>query len=396
MWTTAMRGFCNIIGGLLIVLGPFAAIGAAQAGHEKVLYGFSGGADGNDPDSRLVMDSEGNLYGTTFDGGASNAGTVFKVRPNGVQSVLYSFTGGKDGGFPTGDLILETDNGGLVGTTQAGGDHNVGTIFTVDPQGGGETVDYSFTGGSDGANPVGGLFEDGSFNLYGTTKNGGDSGFGTVFELVPFGGGFKVLHTFTAGSDGANPEGSLVMDADGNLYGTTLGGGALNQGTVFRIKPDGKEKVLHSFDGANDGRFPTSGLAIDSSGNLYGTLPGGGQNIAGTLYRMSPSGRIKVLHAFSGGVDGSNPVGTPLLDGAGDIYGVTFMGGAGDASVGTVFRLSPSGKEKVLHSFDADVDIDDGFKPSGGLIMDAGGTLYGVTAEGGGNGGGGTVFRVNN
>ncbi len=390
-----MRGFCNIAGGLLLIgLGPFVPLDTAEAGHEKVLYNFTGGGDGNDPDSRLVMDADGNLYGTTFDGGDFNAGTVFKLRPNGVQSVLYSFTGGKDGGFPTGDLILETDNGGLVGTTQAGGDHGVGTIFTVDRNGGGEEVDYSFTGGSDGANPVGGLMED-SFNLYGTTKNGGDSGFGTVFELIPLGGGFKLLHTFTAGADGANPEGSLVMDADGNLYGTTLGGGALNQGTVFRIKPNGKEKVLHSFDGSNDGRFPTSGPAIDSDGNLYGTTPGGGQNIAGTLYRVNTKGKLKVLHAFSGGDDGGNPVGVPLLGSSGEIYGVTFMGGAGNASVGTVYKLSPGGKEKVLHSFDTDVDVTDGLKPSGGLIMDGVGTLYGVTSEGG-TSNAGTVFRVNN
>ncbi len=391
-----MRGFSHIAGAFLIsALGFLVPFDAAEAGHEKVLYNFTGALDGNDPDSRLVMDAEGNLYGTTFDGGAFNAGTVFKLRPNGVQSVLYSFTGGKDGGFPTGDLILESDNGGLVGTTEGGGDNNVGTIFTIDRNGGGETVDYSFTGGSDGANPVGGLVEDGSFNLYGTTKNGGDSSFGTVFELVPFGGGFKLLHTFTAGSDGANPEGTLVMDTDGNLYGTTLEGGALNQGTVFRITPRGKEKVLHAFDGTNDGRYPTSGVAIDFDGNLYGTTPGGGQNIAGTLYRVSKSGKIKVLHAFSGGEDGGNPVGTPLLGGDGDIYGVTFMGGAGDASVGTVFKTSPSGKEKVLHSFDADVDVNDGFKPSGGLVMDDLGTLYGVTSIGG-NSGAGTVFRVNN
>jgi uncharacterized repeat protein (TIGR03803 family) len=205
-----------------------------------------------------------------------------------------------------------------------------------------------------------------------------------------------VLHTFTAALvDGANPEGTLALDVDGNLYGTTLEGGTLNQGTVFKITPSGKEKVLHSFDGSNDGRFPTSGLAIDADGNLYGTTPGGGQNIAGTLYRMTKKGKIKVLHAFSGGDDGGNPVGTPLLGSAGDIYGVTFAGGACCASVGTVFKISPSGKEKVVHSFDTDADVTDGLKPSGGLIMDALGTLYGVTAEGGSSNAG-TVYRVNN
>jgi uncharacterized repeat protein (TIGR03803 family) len=389
-----MYRFCNFACvSFIAVLASVATFDSAEAGHEKVLYNFTGGPDGNDPDTRLVMNSDGNLYGTTFDGGDFGAGTVFKLRPNGVQSVLYSFTGGKDGGFPTGDLILESDNGGLVGTTEAGGDHNVGTIFTVDRNGGGETVDYSFTGGSDGANPVGGLIEDGSFNLYGTTKNGGDSSFGIVFELVPFGGGMKVLHTFTAGGDGANPEGTLTLDADGNLYGTTLEGGALNQGTVFKITPRGKEKVLHSFDGSNDGRFPTSGVAIDSDGNLYGTTPGGGQNIAGTLYRVNKKGKLKVLHAFTGGDDGGNPVGVPLLGASGEIYGVTFGGGACCASVGTVYKLSPGGKEKVLHSFDTDVDVTDGLKPSGGLVMDALGTLYGVTAEGGSSNAG-TVFRV--
>jgi len=338
-----MRSNCNFAcASFLAVLASVATFDSAQAGHEKVLYNFTGGGDGNDPDSRLVMDADGNLYGTTFDGGDFNAGTVFKLRPNGVQSVLYSFTGGKDGGFPTGDLILETDNGGLVGTTQAGGDHNVGTVFTVDPNGSGETVDYSFTGGSDGANPVGGLVEDGTFDLYGTTKNGGDSGFGTV----------------------------------------------------FKITSKGKEKVLHSFDGGNDGRFPTSGVAIAFDGTLYGTTPGGGQNIAGTLYSMNKKGKLKVLHAFTGGSDGGNPVGVPLPGGAGEVYGVTFMGGAGDASVGTVYKLSPGGKEKVLHSFDADVDITDGFHPSAGLIVDAGGTLYGVTATGG-TSNAGTVFRLN-
>jgi uncharacterized repeat protein (TIGR03803 family) len=306
--------------------------------------------------------------------------------------VLYSFTGGSDGGFPTGDLILSVDNA-LIGTTEAGGDHNVGTVFAVDREGG-ESVVYSFTGGSDGANPVGGVITDGAGNLYGTTKNGGDSSFGTVFELVAFGGGTKVLHTFTAGSDGANPEGSLVMDSDGNLYGTTLEGGALNQGTAFKLPPKGKLKVLHSFDGNNDGRYPSSGLVRDGDGNLYGTNVGGGVNIAGTAYRLKPNGTIKVLHAFSGGDDGANPVGGLTLGADGNLYGATSFGG-GDASVGTVFRLSPSGKEKVLHSFDADVDVNDGFRPSAGLVTDALGTLYGVTATGGASGAG-TAFRVTN
>jgi uncharacterized repeat protein (TIGR03803 family) len=203
-----------------------------------------------------------------------------------------------------------------------------------------------------------------------------------------------VLHSFIA-SEGADPHAGLILDGDGNLYGTATEGGALNQGTVFKLTPKGKLKVLHSFDGGNDGRFPTGGLIMDGDGNLYGTTPGGGVNIAGTAFKLTPKGKLKVLHAFSGS-DGANPVGSLVMDSAGDLYGATSAGGAGDASDGTVYRISAGGKEKVLHSFDADVDITDGFRPSSGLIIDAGGGLYGVTAEGGNNGGGGTVFRVNN
>ena len=389
-----MREFRNLANGILLAaLSAFVSLNAAEAGHEKVLYNFTGGGDGNDPDSRLVMDADGNLYGTTFDGGDFDAGTVFKVRPNGVQTVLYSFTGGKDGGFPTGDLILETDNGGLVGTTEAGGDHNVGTIFTVDRNGGGETVDYSFTGGSDGANPVGGLIEDGSFNLYGTTKNDGDAGFGTVFELVAFGGGMKLLHTFAAGGDGANPEGSLVLDADGNLYGTTLGGGALNQGTVFKFTPHGKLKVLHSFDGNNDGRFPSGGLVAIATAIFMARMWAEARILPArsTLNRRASSKCLMPSPAAA-------TAAIPLAAGSGWCWRYLWRDlrrRRRRRKRRYRLQLSAGGKEKVLHSFDADIDVTDGLKPSGGLTMDAGGTLYGVTAEGG-NSNAGTVFRVNN
>jgi uncharacterized repeat protein (TIGR03803 family) len=387
-----MRSHSNIAGwSFLTVLATLVPLDVA-AGNEKVIYSFTGGTtDGSVPNSRLAMDNDGNFYGTTFAGGDDDDGTVFRVTPHGRESILHSFTGGSDGGFPTGDLIVGFD-GNLYGTTEGGGDSGFGTVFQLTLTGE-ETVLYSFTGGSDGGNPLGGVIMDGDGNLYGTTKNGGAGLLGTVFKLTP--GKEKVLHSFTTGGDGANPHGGLIMDGDGNLYGTTTDGGALNQGTAFKLKPNGKETILHSFDGGNDGAFPISALVMDGDGNLYGTTPSGGVSLAGTAFKLKPNGKIKVLHSFTGGDDGSTPAGSLIMDVTGDLYGATAAGGAGGASVGTVFRLSPRGKETVLHSFDADIDINDGRAPASALTMDFAGDLYGVTSQGGSRNVG-TVFRVRN
>ncbi|MDA8115033.1 MAG: hypothetical protein M0Z43_09955 [Acidithiobacillus sp.] len=240
---------------------------------ESVRHAFAGTpSDGAAPYAGLVMDASGNFYGTTAHGGAHGQGTVFKITPAGVESVVYSFSGGTgDGASPYAGLALDA-SGNLYGTTIYGGTHDDGTVFKITPAGV-ESVVHTFVGGTgDGAYPYAGLLLDASGNLYGTTLSGGDgggaSGQGTVFKITPA-GVESVLYSFgTNGgdSDGVNPQTGLVRDASGNLYGTTNGGGASNKGTVFKITPAGRESIVHSFAAGTDGALPQVGLVLDVSG----------------------------------------------------------------------------------------------------------------------------------
>jgi len=238
-------------------------------GKEKVLYSFTGGADGADPQAGLVRDSSGNLYGTAFYGGAYGWGVVFKVDTTGAETVLYSFTGGSDGGEPLAGLLRDSA-GNLYGTTY-GGAYGWGVVFMLDPTGA-ETVLYSFTYG---ANPYAGLVRDSAGNLYGTTEAGGAYGLGAVFK-VKENSKEKILYSFTGGADGTDPRGGLVRDSASNLYGTTWQGGAYGWGVVFKVDSTGKETVLYTFTGGADGGNPAAGLLRDSAGNLYGTTYFGG------------------------------------------------------------------------------------------------------------------------
>jgi uncharacterized repeat protein (TIGR03803 family) len=259
---------------------------------EKVLHSFTGPpADGAFPYSGLTQDAAGNLYGTTSAGGASNSGTVFKIGPTGNATILYSFTGGADGGFPYGGLVRNSA-GNLYGTTSAGGvttgncfPYGCGVIFMVTPAGH-QTVLYRFTGNPDGAYPYAALIPDTAGNLYGTTYSGGTgactNGCGTVFELNKA-GAETVLYSFKGSpTDGAFPYAGVIRDSAGNLYGTTSYGGPFDSGivpengVVFELEAAGTEKVLYSFTGAMDGGVPRAGLVLDSSGNLYGTAYSGG------------------------------------------------------------------------------------------------------------------------
>jgi uncharacterized repeat protein (TIGR03803 family) len=259
-----------------IVLGGVAA----QAQTFTVLFSFNGG-DGASPQAGLIMDAQGNLYGTTWAGGVG-WGTVFKLDPSGKETVLHSFTDNfSDGASPFGSVIMDAA-GNLYGTTYVGGGHGYGTVFKLEPSGT-ETVLHSFTDGADGSLPSGNLIMDADGNLYGVADYGGNSscsnvghpsGCGTVFKLAPS-GTLTVLYSFTGGSDGADPSGGLIMDATGNLYGTTWGGGAYGYGTVFKLDSSGKETVLHSFTyGA--GGFSPFGVIQDAKGNLYGEAAAGG------------------------------------------------------------------------------------------------------------------------
>jgi len=257
------------------------------------------------------------------------------------------------------------------------------------------SVVHSFAGAADGANPLNGLTMDGSGNLYGTTNSGGASNNGVVFKIDTT-GVETVLHNFSGGTDGENPQGVLIIDRAGNLFGTTAWGGASGQGTVFRITAAGKEKVLYSFTGGTDGAEPEAGLVRDVAGNLYGTTTAGGANGNGTVFELSPPAKKggawaeKVLYSFGAGTDGAIPIGGVTFDAAGNLYGTTSAGGA--AGLGTIFQLTPSGSgwtETILHNFQ---DADDGAVPYASLIFNKG-NFYGAATEGG-TGGGGTIFEL--
>ena len=307
-----------------------------RSGKERVLYSFGGVpiGDGVLPRGGLVQDAAGNLYGTTFDGGLFT-GTVFKVSPTGVETVLYTFASGADGAGPKGSLLQDAA-GNLYGTTETGGTHNYGTVFEISPTGV-ETVLYNFTGGPDGGNPVAGLIQDAAGNFYGTTINGGTHGPGTVFQLTP-GGVETTLASFDGFGLGGNPACRLVRDAAGNLYGTTPSGGAHGDGEVFEVSATGTLSILYSFTGGTDGGNPVAGLIQDAAGNLYGTTTRS-SNGAGLVFELTPTGSLKVLYNFQGLPDGGSPVGSLVRDAVGNLYGTTAEGGA--YGRGTIFRISP-------------------------------------------------------
>jgi uncharacterized repeat protein (TIGR03803 family) len=366
----------------------------------------------------VIRDAQGNLYGTTSGGGASGAGTVYKLSTAGDETVLYSFKGGTDGVSPYAGVIPDAE-GNLYGTTFFGGEPNCpvpapfgtgcGTVFKLDKTGE-ETVLYRFRGGADGAGPVGGVILDAKGNLYGTTwntnPNSTSDGCGTVFKVSQT-GEKTLLYNFSCGADGAGPAAGVIRDAQGNLYGTTTGGGAYGAGTVYKLSAAGKETVLYSFAGRADGASPQSVLTRDAEGNFYGTAYGGGvidvytscESVGcGVVFKLDRTGNESVLYTFTGGADGSNPYAGVIRDAGGNFYGTTYYGGESPLS-GVVFKVDKTGKESVLHAFTGGAD---GSNPVAGVIQDAAGNLYGTTPYGGhyscgqdGEGGGcGVVFKL--
>ena len=374
----------------------------ATAQTETILYNFTGQADGKYPPSGLAIDSFGNLYGTAGGGQgctskASSCGIVFSLSPGGTLTVLHAFTSGrKDGNGPQAGLIRGA-KGILYGTTKAGGPSGLGTVYQVTPQGK-ETVLYFFTGLTDGGAPWAPVVRDASGNLYGTTSQGGDAtcglagtGCGTVYKVTTA-GVETTLYSFHDGADGKYPKGGLVFDKEGNLYGTTESGGindpncSLGCGTIFKLAPDGTKTTLHSFNGESEGGQPNSSLFIDSKGNLYGEASG--SNVTGSVVcQLAPNGTFRVLHRFQE-PDGQIPYGGLIRDRQGYLYGTTAVGGAN--SCGTVFKLGGT-VETLLHSFGCLTS--DGNEPMAGLVMDADGNLYGTTATGG-TSNFGTVFKI--
>jgi uncharacterized repeat protein (TIGR03803 family) len=329
---------------------------------EKTLHSFTG-TDGFFPEANLIVDTAGNLYGTISAGSARGGGTAFELTPKTgggwTEEILHNFGNGKDGSSPGAGLIMDT-SGNLYGTTRLGGGHSVGTVFELTPRVGGGWVEktlHSFNNnGTDGYTPLAGLIMDASGNLYGTTYLGGIYGSsnagGTVFELTPAAGGTwteTVLHSFNNGTDGAQPEAGLILDAAGDLYGTTLQGGVYGYGTVFELTPglsgSWSESVLHDFSNGSggDGAYPVAGLVFDTQGNLYGTTQQGGPFKWGVVFKLAPatggSWTETVLHAFGNGKDAQRPQGTLIFGASGNLYGATEEGGA--YGEGTVFEITP-------------------------------------------------------
>jgi|SRR5579871_99986 len=397
------------------VLAQIACTTCAVAQTENILYAFSGKMDGGGPSATLVADMAGNVYGTTTSGGEHRRGTVFEVSSSGTETVLYSFQGHKhkDGAYPWGPLTMDAA-GNLYGTTTGGGklctanNGGCGTVFKLSPTGT-ETVLHAFTGGTDGAVSFSGLAIDKAGNLYGTTYSGGGTGCGgdgcgTVFK-VRSDGKETVLHAFVGGSDGANPISEPFRDTSGDLYGVTSYGGENGEGcpddgcgTIFKVTSAGSETVLYAFAGESDGATPQVALIADKDGNLYGTTNGGGATDCGcgTVFKFGIDGAKTTLYSFGGGNDGDSPYGSLILDKNGNLYGTTY-GGAGTGcfgqGCGTVFQLAPDGTERLLHVF---AGGNDGSLPGAGLIR-IGTKFYGTTVYGGGRCveyGCGTVFTL--
>ena len=397
---------------LVIVLAAFIA--TAQAQSFNVLYNFTGGVDGSSPWGQLAMDPAGNFYIGTMEGGNdTGSGAAIKLKPvsgNWLVQQLYDFNGGNDDGVQP--QVTVAANGAVFGVTQAGGPSGCGIVFELTPSPTvpstalarwNETVLHTFAGGSDGCNPFSAPIIDSAGNLYGTTADGGaPNGDGVVYELVRSGQSYteQILHAFS-GADGISPGAGLIADSTfTHLYGVTQVGGSQNYGTVFSLTHTGSgwtETVLYNFHNSSDGQQPQGGLAMDASGNLYGSAGLGGNGGGGTVFELVPSGgsyTFRLLYGLQ--CDYPSCIGPYLgyltLDSAGTIYGTTLNEGAN--TFGSVWELTPSGESYTftdLHDFS--LGSHDGGFPAGGVIRDAAGNLYG-TAVDGGTYGSGIIFRI--
>jgi uncharacterized repeat protein (TIGR03803 family) len=377
---------------------PYGGIGGMlyqldTAGQETTLYSLPSAHHGSFPRSAVTIGPAGDLFGTTAAGGAANAGVVYEMDSTGREKVLYSFTGGADGAYPQSGVVFDLA-GNLYGTTEFGGPANAGLVFKLDTSGH-ETVLYSFTGRADGAYPVSGVILDPAGNLYGTTLGGGSASQtgipeGVVFKVDPS-GQETVLYSFTGLSDGGAPAAGVIRDSDGNLYGTTIYGG-LGAGVVYEIGAAGGETVLYSFTGGSDGANPFAGLISDSSGNFYGTNVNSGAGGGGVVFQLDAAGDYTVLYSFSDGRGGNSPFAGVIRDENGNLFGTAEYGGDTGCifGCGVVYELNPLGQERVLYSFTGGPD---GGSPLAGVTRDAEGNLYGTAMEDGA-GGGGAVYKL--
>jgi uncharacterized repeat protein (TIGR03803 family) len=399
---------------VLAVLALVATLVSKGSAGTKIIYSFGGDTDGEYIDSDLVMDSAGNIYGTSVQGGDFGAGTVFELTHSGdawTHTVLYSFTGGVDGGEPYKGVTLDA-KGNLYGTAVTGGmglscEGGCGVVYKLTKSGKSwvQSVIYSFNGGDDGSGPGSGVTFDKSGTLFGMTPTGGAYGLGVVYQLKPDPNGnwkFSVLHAFTGGTDGANASaGRLILDKSENLYGVATTGGANGQGVVFRLMRAASGHVflqtLYAFKGQPDAGFPYGGLTFDAQGNLYGTTYYDGENNLGAVYELTNKNgqwAESVLYSFEGGSDGSSSLSNLVFDASGNLYGTTSEGGAG-CGCGVIFKLAPGTNggwtESVAYRFQG---APDGGFAYNGMVGDTAGNFYGTTVHGGFTDDG-TIYKFN-
>ncbi|HEX3943823.1 MAG TPA: choice-of-anchor tandem repeat GloVer-containing protein [Rhizomicrobium sp.] len=406
--------FCvALLGSALALTALTPAIGANRTDHEKrllavhglhpaalrlkntapvrrdatytVVHDFTGApTDGSGSGATLRLDDAGNIYGTTDFGGSANFGALFKIAPDGTETLLHSFGTGTDGSEPDGGVTINQTTGDLYGTAGSGGASGNGVIWKLAANGT-YSVLHDFST-NDGSFIRGRMIRDTLGNFYGTALFGGINGDGTVFKYS-FDGVFSVLHTFN-GTDGEFPEHGVIRDRVGNLYGVTAFGGASDNGTVYKIAPDGTFTTLYSFTGGTDGGFLYGGLDRDNGDNLYGSTVDGGANGFGTVFKLAQDGTLTTLYSFTGGTDGASPEGDMLQVGGKHLYSTADGGGDPTCQCGGVYEVSTSGKEHMLHAFTGS----DGSGYSAGLVKDKH-LFYGTTASGGANSDG-VVFSV--
>ncbi|MEO8663008.1 MAG: choice-of-anchor tandem repeat GloVer-containing protein [Bryobacteraceae bacterium] len=393
----------NRIAHSAVILAALAALVLPLRG--DIVYSFAGDEDGEYADTDLVIDREGNIYGTTVQGGAFNSGTVFQLSPSPTgwaHTVLYSFRGGVDGGEPYKGVTLDSA-GNLYGTAGVGGlyvgpcvDTGCGVVFKLAKSGTTWTYQlvHSFTGGRDGFGPGSGVTVDAQGAVYGTTPTGGRLGFGIVYQLKLDSSGTwkeRLIHTFTGGADGlGGSAGRLILTASGGLLGVCTSGGAQGAGNLYQLAPTPAGEwtltTLYSFQGGTGAGFPYGAVVADANGNLYGTTYYAGANNLGSIYRLSRSNGVwtqTALYSFQGGLDGNGPISTLVAATDGNLYGTTSEGGAG-CSCGTIFKIALDGSTPAYNVVYRFSGAPDGAFIYNGMARDAAGTtLYGASVHGG-------------
>ncbi|HEX4119960.1 MAG TPA: choice-of-anchor tandem repeat GloVer-containing protein [Verrucomicrobiae bacterium] len=369
----------------------------ATNGTISTLYNFTNGVDGAFPEAGLDLANDGNFYGCTVEGGTNNTGVVFKMTPAGLFTPLYSFSAlaangtNRDGASPAGNLTQARD-GNLYGTASAGGAGNSGTLFQISLSGSFHAM-YSFSAlngeddNMDGSDPEAALIQGTDGNLYGTTYAGGTNGFGTLFTYDLSQNQLSTLYVFQNSSDGANPLAALVQGTDGDFYGTASEGGSKDYGTLFRMTSTGAFSPLYSFTDGADGANPAAPLIQGADGKFYGTSAGS-QSESGSVFSVTTNKTFNSIYSFTGGDDGANPTAALVLMANGFFFGTTSGGGTND--VGAIFSISPAGAFAPVASFLGGVDGNDPMAP---LVEGPNNTFYGTTYDGG-NDGKGVIFEV--